>query len=304
MRRRTFLSLAAAAAAGETIGRLWPAAPAEAALPLFGDVDICRSGGPLLVGAREPGDGLHYEGTHILTYGALREVAARYRGPTPFIVRGGGCDNAVLGVRRGSADLGGMCCPPQGHRLEGMRSLVVARDIKVVVAHPECCLNEVTLPQLRAVAAGVIDDWRELGDGAGAIVLVVREHCGDYVEPVRTALLGRDPAWSRRALFVNTDEQVVDTVARFPRAMGVASWVFAKPFVEAGRLALLPVDGAAPIPEEVAAGRYPLVAPMSIIFRRWTPEMRPLFDFIYGPEGRAIIAERLVPVSAAEAGYA
>jgi hypothetical protein len=31
--------------------------------------------------------------------------------------------------------------------------------------------------------------------------------------------------------------------------------------------------------------------------------MRPLFDFIYGPEGRAIIAQNLVPVKRDRSGY-
>ncbi len=297
MDRRFFLGAFGAAAAAVTLDR------SAAALPFAGDA-ICRAGAPLVPASAAEGerDGLVYEGTHILTYGALREIAMRYRGGR-FLVHGGGCDNAVLGVRSGNSDLGGMCCPPEGPRFAGMKSLIVARDVKVVVAHPDAGCDGVALEALRRVAAGTIDDWHELGARPGAIALVVREHCAGYAEPVRSVLLGRDPAWSRRALFVDTDEQVVDTVARFPRGLGVASWVFAKPFVEAGRLALLTVDGVAPIPEEVAAGRYPLVAPMSIVYRRWRPEMRPLFDFIYGPEGRAVIAERLVPVSAAEAGY-
>lgn len=268
--------------------------------------DICRAGSPVVRAAAARGtNDLVYEGTHILTYGALREVAKRYAGPVPLIVRGGGCDNAIFGVREGGADLGGMCCPVHGSRAEGLRSLIVARDIKVVVGHPDVPIGDIPFEALRAIAAGDLTDWRRLGAGSGPIAHVVRRHCADYAEPVRTTLIGRDAQWPSRALFVNTDENVVNSVIRYPRSLGVASWVFVKPFAEAGKLKLLSLDGILPTPEAATAGRYPLVAPLSLIFDEWRgAAMAPLFDFLYGPEGRAIIAERLVPVSAAEAGYA
>lgn len=296
MRRRDFIG--GALAAGFVGGSALPLPG-----PWPGDDELCRTPRPLLRASHNRGShDLVYEGTHILTYGALREVAKRYAGPVPLVVRGGGCDNAIFGVREGGADLGGMCCPVHGSRAEGLRSLMVARDVKAVIAHPSVPLDDLPLEALRAIAAGELTDWRKLDAGSGPIALVVRRHCADYAEPVRTALIGRDAQWPSRGLFVNTDENVVESVMRFPRAIGVASWVFVKP--HADKLKLLSLDGIPPTPAAAAAGRYPLMAPLSIIFDGWRADlMAPLFDYLYGPEGRAIIADRLVPVSAAEAGY-
>lgn len=294
MKRRAFLLSALAAGTLVRPGQASdPLPPSEAA--------ICRV--PAQYGQKAADDNLVFEGTHILTYGALRRMAKIYPGPVPLVVRGGGCDNAVMATRQGSAHLGGMCCPPRGPRLEGLSSLVVAADIKVVVAHPGVTVADMPLEALRAIADGGIEDWRDVGGAPGAIAFVVREHCWDFAEPVRTLLLPDQPAWSRRSLLVTSDQNVVDTIARFPRAVGVASWVFAKPLVEAGRLKLLTVDGVAATPEAVRLGAYQMVAPISMIYAEWRPAMRPFFDFLYGPEGRAVIAEKLVPVSAAEAGY-
>lgn len=270
-------------------------------LPSPLDTAICRA--PIRTVAAAGEDRLVFEGTHILAYGALRQIAKAYRGPLPLVVRGGGCDNAVAGVQQGGAHLGGMCCPPRGPRLEGLKSLVVAFDIKAVVTHPSLGLDDLSTESLRAIADGSIDDWAAVGGAPGPIALVVREHCWDYAEPVRSLLLPDRPIWSRRALMVTSDENVVDAVARFPRAIGVASWVFAKPLVEAGRLRLLSVDGVLPSIDSVQLGSYALAAPLSLIWSEWRPEMAPFFDFVYSRAGRAIIADRLVPVPAEDAGY-
>jgi phosphate transport system substrate-binding protein len=295
MNRRTFLLSALAAG---SVGRSTEAGPV---LPVSLEPEICRA--PVRMVAAAGDDKLVYEGTHILAYGALRQIAKVYRGPLPLVVRGGGCDNAVMGVRQGGAHLGGMCCPPRGPRLDGLSSLVVAADIKAVVAHPALDIDDLATESLRAIADGGIDDWKAVGAAPGPIALVVREHCWDYAEPVRTLLLPERPTWSPRALLVTSDQNVVDAVARFPRAIGVASWVFAKPLVEAGRLKLLSVDGVLPSIDSVQLGSYALAAALSLIYAEWRPAMTPFFDFLYSPQGRAIIADRLVPVSAKDAGY-
>lgn len=273
---------------------------------LVSEADICRSGTREWIAtsaARANPAALRYEGTHILTHGALREIAAAYRGPVPFVVHGGGCDDGISVVRKGTAELGGLCCPVEGSRAEGLRSVLVARDIKVAVVHPDNPLRDVSFAGLRHVAAGHAMRWRDIGGPDRAIALVLREHCPDYREPARGMLLENRP-WPRHALFVKTDKEIVDTVARFPGALGIVSWVFAKRLAEAGALRVLEIDGVPPTAPSVQAGRYPLHGPLNIVFNAWRPSMAPLFEFLYGPEGRAIIAKSLIPVERSEAGYA
>lgn len=82
------------------------------------------------------------------------------------------------------------------------------------------------------------------------------------------------------------------------------SWVYAWQMVEAGRLKALCVDSDEPTAAAVQAGRYPLHGALPVVYREWEADvMRPFFDFLYGPQGAAIIGRALVPVSAAEAGY-
>lgn len=270
--------------------------------------DICSSGGRgrsdyfAASAANAAGPGLRYEGTHILTHGALREVARQFTGVVPFLVSGGGCDDGIAAVRRGDAELGGMCCPVEGSRGMGLKSALIAHDIKVAVVHPSNTIRDIGFGALKDVSAGHAARWSQLGGADRSIALVVREHCPEYREPAKSVLLGKEP-WHQKALFVKTDKEIVDSVARFPGALGIVSWVFAKPLVESGQLRVLSLDGVTPTADAVVAGRYPLHGPLSVVFSDWRPEMGPLFDFIYGPQGRSIIAENLVPVGRNDAGY-
>jgi phosphate transport system substrate-binding protein len=174
----------------------------------------------------------------------------------------------------------------------------------VVVTHPSTIPDGIALTDLKAVASGRISHWGELGGAARPIALVVRRHCPEFFEPVRHPLLDDKPKWSRRALFVDTDQQLIGTVARFRASLGLVSWVFARRWVEEGRLKVLAVNDARPTLAAVRNGSYSLTGPMNIVFKRWqNATMRPFFDFLYSDAGAAIIASKLVPVSAETAGY-
>lgn len=299
-RRRLITGLGAAAAAFALQG--WARRPFDPAA-----VDVCRSRPPGLLpaSARRNGD-LVFQGTHILAFGAMRELAERYAAApgARMIVHGGGCDDGIVAVRRGTADFGGLCCPVKGSGAEGMPWLPVARDLKAVIVHPENPLAAIGMEELRGVARGAIGRWKALGGEDRPIALVIRKHCPDYFEPVRDALLKNRPEWGPKGLFVDTDEQIVDTVARFAGGLGIVSWVFARPLVETGRLKVLALEGVNP-DEGIRRRRgYPLEGPLVMVFRAWEPaRMTPFLDFLYGPAGEQVIGRALIPVPATEAGY-
>lgn len=300
MKRRAFVRALAGAVALAPLGM---SAGGSASQPVSRD-QICgvRSAFRPIAAAVRP-RGLSYQGTHILAYGALRDLASSFAssGRGSMEVAGGGCDDGIAGVRRGTADLGGLCCPVSGSAAEGLPWLLVARDLKAVVAHTSNPISDIGMEELKALARGRIRNWRELGWDDRPIAQVVRRHCPEYAEPVRRLLLENLGDWSAQSLFVDTDEQIVDLVSRFPSSIGVVSWVFARPMAERGRLRVLAVDGRRP---DAQPHRYPITGPLSLVFRAWDPDtMAGFFDFLYSPEGRAIISRRLLAVSAAEAGY-
>ncbi|WP_018936505.1 substrate-binding domain-containing protein [Thioalkalivibrio sp. ALJ24] len=249
---------------------------------------------------------LVYQGTHLLTYGAFRDLAASYEEDTgrPFVVYGGGCDDGIGAVQQRTAHLGGLCCPPEETRARDFHQMPVARDIKVVVTHPEVGVDGLSMDELQAVMAGRIRRWSDVGGPDRPIAVLYRDHCPDYREPVRDVLFDNAQDWSPRGMSIDTDERLTDSLARFESSIGVVSWVFAAERVKRGELRTLEIDGVQPTAEAVRSGEYPLHGPLLLVTDRWQEAvMRPFFDYLYSPAGQAVIARRLVPVSAEEAGY-
>jgi phosphate transport system substrate-binding protein len=255
--------------------------------------------------AAPPGS-LVIAGTRLFKEGFFNDLLAIYNRVPGRDARmlGGGCDDGVTGVRLGTAQLGCLCCPVAGSPAEGMGWLQVAWDMKVVVAHPEVRADGIGMSQLHRVLTGETQSWKALGGPDRRIALVVSDHCPDYVEPVRKALLENRQAWSPQALVVKTDQKQLETTARFENSIGVNSWIIAEPFVRKGTLKVLHVDGVAPTLANVESGRYRLAGPMNMVYRQWSSgEMAPFFDLLYGNAGREILSRHVVPVSAAKAGY-
>lgn len=301
MNRRSFLRATAAGALAAG-GLAWAPARARPSgeLERLLASSLCRSPPPGFApaAAASAGDALAFAGTRLFKEGFLDDLARAYTRASgrPARILGGGCDDGVTAVIRGEAHVGGVCCPLPGSPAEGLPALLVGHDLKVVVAHPSQPLDGLAYRDLVAIVRGRVTNWREVGGASRPIALVVHDHCPNYVEPMRQRLLGNQPLWSRQALFVKTDQKHLETVARFESSIGVNSWILAEPMVRAGELKVLGVDGVAPTVEAGLAGRYPLVGPMSMLFQRWRADiMAPFFEFLYGPEGRRILARRVVP---------
>lgn len=298
IRRRRFMALCSALGGGALVS-------GANAVPIEFD-QMCRSPSPYLRVNRSPSNDLIIAGTRLFKEGFLDDVLVAYgtlSGKKSYML-GGGCDDGVAGVRLGAAALGGICCPIEHSPARDMRGLTVANDVKVIVANPSVSVRDINLAQVRGLLTGQINDWQQLGGPSQAIPLVVYDHCPDYLEPVRRRFLENKPMWSPHALVVKTDQKHLETISKFPGAVGINSWILAEPFVTKGRLKVLAVEGVLPTLENAASGRYPIVGPLTLIFKQWDEAaFGPFFRFVYSSLGQAYIRPRAVPVSAQQAGF-
>lgn len=248
---------------------------------------------------------LRYQGTHILTYGAMRELAEGYRAisTVPLDVVGGGCDDALRAVSRDEAHLGGLCCAAVSTPARTWTHVRLAWDLKAVIAHPSVPVADLSLRTLRAIASGGMRNWAQLGAPRRPIALVLRQHCPDFQEPVRRALLGQDSPrdWPVHPIFVDRDEQIVQTVARFEGAIGVVSLVFARPEIDAGRVRLLTLDHVRPDPAARRPQAYPLLGPLDLVTKRPSARVASFLRYAASPAGRSILAREFIPAPLASA---
>lgn len=304
MNRRSVIGFLGFGAATGSALAAWPAVGRRSV-----DIDAllaqsrCASAPPVrVVRASLAPDRLSFAGTRLFKEGFLDDVGAQYQRVTGHRIEilGGGCDDGLAAVRSRQAMVGGLCCPLDGSPARGLRHITVAQDLKVVVAHPKVDVDDVRWTDLVALLTGRVASWKSLGGSDRPVALVLHDHCPDYIEPARRMLLGDRLSWSRDALYVKTDQKHLDTVARFESAVGLNSWVLAEPYVAAGKLKLLAVDGVAPTVANALRKRYRLVGPMNMIFEAWRPAaMAPFFDFLFSPTGQEILQRRMVPVARA-----
>lgn len=305
MKRRAFILLGLSAGASSATAYLPGSSRGMADLESLARQEICVTGraAPRVTAGGRQSRSLSFAGTRLFKEGFLDDIGRSFQQKTGRRIQilGGGCDDGLKAVREDFASIGGLCCPLQGSGAEHLQHVTVAHDLKVVVAHPRVSVSNLRWAELVSIMTGSITNWQVLGGTDQRIATVIHDHCPDYVEPARRQILGDRLQWSLDALHVKTDQKHLDTVARFESAVGVNSWILAQPYVAAGKLKVLAIDGVDPTIGNAAAGRYRLLGPMNMVFERWEQAMAPFFEYLFSPDGRAIMSRRVVPVTLATA---
>lgn len=232
-----------------------------------------------------------YQGTHILTHGALEDLAKAFEKKygIKVFVKGGGCADGIAVVVKGEHEMGGLCCPlpPEMARKLNLVQHKVAVDIKAVMLHPRNPLNNLTLKQVADIHNGKITNWKQVGGQDKPIALVFRDHCRDMAEPVREVLGIKGPV-AKKAIVVKTDKEVVEYVEKFPGAIGIAPRVFA----QEAKVKIVSVDKIVATPENTEEGLYPLKGDLYIITKGQPDGLTKKFmDFVLSAEGQAIIGK-------------
>jgi len=232
-----------------------------------------------------------YQGTHILTHGALEDLAKAFEKKygVKVFVKGGGCSDGIAVVVNGRHEMGGACCPltPDKAKKYNLIQHKVAVDIKAVIVNPKNKINNLTLKQISDIHNGLITKWKQVGGIDKQIALIYRDHCRDMDEPVRKAL-GIKGAVSKKAIIVKTDQEIIENVEKFPSAVGVVSRIFA----EKARVKMININGASPSPENTEKGLYPIAGDLYIITKGRPSELTKKFlDFVFSDEGQSIIGK-------------
>ena len=237
-----------------------------------------------------------YQGTHILTHGALEDLAKAFEkkyGKHVF-VKGGGCADGIAVVVKGQHEMGGLCCPLSDEKARKLNLVQhrVAVDIKAVMLHSKNPLNNLTLKQVADIHNGKITNWQQVGGQDKPIALVYRDHCRNMDEPVRRVLGIKGPV-AKKAIVVKTDKEVVEYVEKFPGAIGIAPAVFARE----SKVKIISLDKIAPTPENTEKGLYPLTGDLYIITKGQPVGLTKTFiEFVLGKEGQAIIRKNFAGV--------
>ncbi len=208
-------------------------------------------------------------------------------------------EEVVEALTTGRADLalrhGGLDHADTLSAVDGRPSLRVwplATDALALIVHPSNGVRDLTMEQLRRVYSGLEHRWDQVGGTGARIRLVARE-------PESLARLAFDGAIlagthvAGSAIIMPGDEAVAQFVAGHPEAVGYVSMALAGSGVKA-----ISLDGVPPTPEMVAAGRYPLTLPVTLLTQTGAPQkVRSFVSFCLGPQGQEVVAQFYGPPS-------
>ncbi len=215
-------------------------------------------------------------------------------------VSGGGSSVGVKSVGVGTHDIG---MASRGLKAEeasaspGLVQHVVAKDGIAIIVHRDNPVTSLTLEEVRAIYAGNIRNWNEVGGDDREIVVIGRDSASGTREYFSEEVMGGDDFYPGQ-LEKNSNGAVAQTVRQTPSAIGYVGLGYLDETI--GVVALGP-DGATVEPSvaNVLAGTYPVARDLNM-FTNGEPEglAANYLAFVLSDEGQQIAAdEGFVPVA-------
>ena len=199
-----------------------------------------------------------------------------------------GAAGAVRDVSSGIAGLGRIGRPLKvDERALGLVYVPLARDAIAIAAGAGVTARGIALAQVKAVFAGEITDWRELGGKPGPIRVIGKEPTDStrqQFEKAHGTLIFGDAV-----KLVHLDNQLLELLDRYPTSFAIIN----RSALGACRTKVVTValDGVESSPENIETGRYPLAMEWGVIHRTegLTAAGRAFIDFIRSAEGKKIL---------------
>jgi len=206
-------------------------------------------------------------------------------------VQGGGSSVGVKSAGEGTADVGNASREIKDSELEEFPNLVIhtiARDGIAVAVHPDVEVDGLTKDEARAIFAGEITNWSEVGGPDKPITVISREEGSGTRGAFEEMVMGKEgPPIVDTALLFPSNGAVRTAVSTTPDSIGFLSFGYLDESVKA-----LAIDGVEATEANAASGEYPVVRPLNMltdgepsgVVKEW-------LDFILSDEGQAIVVE-------------
>jgi phosphate transport system substrate-binding protein len=229
---------------------------------------------PLLEDLTEAYSAINRDIAFEMETGSFREMLARLMtGETPFFL---------------STHL-----PPDEQQAAPLWAAPLAEDGIAVLVHPDNPVRNLTREQIRAIYAGELQNWRDVGGPDSPLTVFTRE-AGSGTRTEFEALVMGDRQTAPLARIAPSSAAMRASVASDPAAIGYLSTALLDPTVRA-----LTVDGVAPSLATIADDSYPLRSFVYLIGLREPDGSEPLdldyrafFAWAQGPDGQAVAAQR------------
>lgn len=197
-------------------------------------------------------------------------------------VQGGGSSAGIMAVASGASQIGMSSreLTPEESRL--LCEYPIAWDGIAIIVHPSCPLASLSLDQVRAIYAGWVTNWRELGVPQDHEIDAISREEGSGTRNAFEELVMRHTAISDGCLVQDSNGAVRELVTTDPHAIGYISVGMVDANVK-----VLAIDGVMPTRENIKMRRYRLVRPF-LFLTNGQPQgsTREFLDFVLGRVGQ------------------
>lgn len=236
---------------------------------------------------------LRWVGCSVANKGFMETLAAAYESRTgiTIVIDEVGATRGIREVAAGRADLGGSC----RHKImadeeRNVRLIPVGWDALVAIVHPTNPVKSISRENLKAVFAGQITNWSELGGSDAPITVVVRE---SKISGVGLTI--------REMLFADPDYDFADWAVREDSNSLVEEWIERDPDtiaftgLSSGRkrnVEVLSIDGSAPTHGNIVNGLYGLVRPLYLVVsKKPSDDVMAFAHYATSAEGQEILKQ-------------
>lgn len=209
-------------------------------------------------------------------------------------VQSGGSTAGIKAAREGTADVGMSSRQLHPAESDSLLQTVVARDGIAVIVHARNPVRTLTMTQLRAIYAGQIRRWSDVGGDSAAITVITREEGSGTRDTFQEIVMGAKATIASDALVTAYSGGLRKMVAEDPHAIGYVTFSQLNERIHA-----IALDGVAPTEASIRNATYRLQRPFLFLTRgRPNAATAAFLQFVLSPRGQSIArAEGLAPVA-------
>ena len=214
-------------------------------------------------------------------------------------IQGGGSSVGVTSAGEGTVDIGNASRNVKESEFEEFPALMVhtiAYDGIAIVSNPDLELPSLSIDQVKAIFAGEITNYSEVGGPEAEIVVVSREEGSGTRAAFEELVMesGDEEAFiSENAILQQSKGQVRTTVSTTPDSIGYLSFGFLDESVST-----VAIDDVDPSVANVKNGTYPIFRPLNMLTNGEPSDLAQAFlDYILSADGQAIVAEDYITVT-------
>ena len=214
-------------------------------------------------------------------------------------VQGGGSSVGVTSAGEGTVAIGNASRNVKESEFEEFPDLqvyTIAFDGIAIVSNPDLELPSLTIDQVKAIFAGEITNYSEVGGPDAEIVVVSREEGSGTRAAFEELVMefgDSEAVITEDAILQQSNGQIRTTVSTTPNTIGYLSFGFLDDSVNT-----VAIDGVEPSVANVKNETYPIFRPLNMLTNgEPDPLAQAFLDFILGSDGQAIVSEEYITVT-------